>query len=318
MLRENIISLEHELDHCPKREALEDLSFVKDRLEAKLAELGRLVFELGTVQKSAIATSAPSRRHSRGKSPKRSPDQKIWKNALTLSEVTGGQDGRLPPILENKYYPRKTLEYGFVYPTLQAWLMPDSSEELFGILNDQGDSADSPDLGPPPVAHFDDGNPIKQDGGYPAGLESDSAELGSSLAFANLETRRKRRESTFSKESAADRTQNLSSSLEDTSTPIGTLSSQPIKLGAKRKLSVRDDEERIDLSAAAVKDDFRFNRRMDVSNEAMRSVRSIESSGGGSETSRKTQQNTRGDTKDRGREVSLKSITGRRALGESK
>ncbi|MCJ1383044.1 hypothetical protein MMC17_006157 [Xylographa soralifera] len=303
VLREKVISLEHELDHRPKREVLEDLDLVKDKLEAKLAELGGLVFELGRAQRSAIATSAPSRRQSRGKSPKRSPDQRIWKNALTLSEVTGGQDGRLPSIVEDKYYPRRTLD----------------SEELFGILNDQGDSADSPDLGPPPVAHFDDGDTVKQDGGHQVSLESNPSDLGSSLAFTNLETRRKRRESTFSKEPAADLTSILTTSLENTSTPIGTLSSQPLKLGAKRKLSVRDDEERIDPSVAPIKDDFRFNRRTEASNEPMRNVGSNEGAGGCSAMSRKTPQEfsgTRGDTREKAREVSLKPTTGRKALGE--
>ncbi|MCJ1431888.1 hypothetical protein MMC27_001244 [Xylographa pallens] len=299
VLREKIISLEYELNHRPKREALEDLGLVKDKLEAKLAELGGLVFELGRAQKNAIATSASSRRQSRGKSPKRSPDQRIWRNALTLSEVTGGQDRRLPPIVEDKYYPRRTLD----------------SEELLGILNVQGDSAESPDLGPPPIAHFDDGDPVKQGGGYQSSLESSSSDLGSSLAFTNLETRRKRRETTFSIEAAADSTSSIPTSLEDTSTPIGTLSSQPLKLGAKRKLSVRDDEERIDASAAAVKDDFSFNRRTEVSNISIRD----EGSGGGLVISRKAPQDTasaRGDTKERAREVSTKSISGRKALGE--
>ena len=48
-------------------------------------------------------------------SPRRSPDQRNWKNALTLSEVTGGTDGRLPPIVEDKYYPRRTMEYVFLH-----------------------------------------------------------------------------------------------------------------------------------------------------------------------------------------------------------
>ncbi|MCJ1392216.1 hypothetical protein MMC18_005083 [Xylographa bjoerkii] len=302
VLREKVISLEHELENRPKQEALEDLGFVKDKLEAKLAELGGLVFELGRAHKSAIATAAPSRRQSRGKSPKRSPDQRSWKNALTLSEVTRGQDGRLPSIVEDKYYPRRTLD----------------SEELLGISNDQVDSADSPDLGPPPVAHFDDGDPIKQIEGHQASLESHTGDLRSSLTFTNLETRRKRRESTFNKEPAAGLPSILPTSLENTSTLIGTLSSQPLKLGAKRKLSVRDDDERLDAPAAAEKDDFRFNRRTEASCEPCRDVGSNEGSSGGSVISRKTSQDlisTR-DTKEKAREVSLKTTTGRRALVE--
>ncbi|MCJ1405355.1 hypothetical protein MMC11_008582 [Xylographa trunciseda] len=302
VLREKVISLEHELESRPKREAIEDLGLVKDKLEAKLAELGGLVFELGRAQKSAITVSAPSRRQSVKNSSQGSPDQRRWKNALTLSDVTGRQDGRLPSIVEDKYYPRRTLD----------------SEELLGILKDQVDSANSPDLGPPPIAHFDDGDPVKQDDGLQASLDNNSGNMGS-LAFTNLETRRKRRESTFSKEPAPDFTSNLPTSLENTSTSIGPLSSQPLKLGAKRKLSVRDDEERIDAFAAAVKDDFRFNRRTETTNEPFRDVGSIDDSHGGSVMSRKMDRdlaNTRVDKKENPREVSLKSTNSRKALGE--
>lgn len=48
----------------------------------------------------------------------RSPDQRDWKNALTLSEVTGGgQEGRLPVILEDKCYPRRTMKWVYQLST---------------------------------------------------------------------------------------------------------------------------------------------------------------------------------------------------------
>ena len=84
---------------------------VKERLEAKLTELGDLVHELGRIQVAAEKPRSPKRKSLNQTEPKRSPDQKNWKNNLTLSEVTGGGDGRLPPIVEDKYFPRKTLEY---------------------------------------------------------------------------------------------------------------------------------------------------------------------------------------------------------------
>lgn len=40
----------------------------------------------------------------------RTPDQKNWRNMRTFSEAAGLEDDRLPPILEDKYYPRRTLE----------------------------------------------------------------------------------------------------------------------------------------------------------------------------------------------------------------
>lgn len=89
---------------------LEGVDIVKGKLEAKLAELGGLVQELGNVQKNVDSRGAKRRSINRN-SPKRSPDQKNWKNTLTLSEVTGAADSRLPPIVEDKYFPRRTMEY---------------------------------------------------------------------------------------------------------------------------------------------------------------------------------------------------------------
>lgn len=88
---------------------------MKGKLEAKLAELGGLIQELGNVQKNVDSQRAQRRRSMNRTSPKRSPDQRNWKNALTLSEVTGGADGRLPPIVEDKYFPRRTVEYVFLH-----------------------------------------------------------------------------------------------------------------------------------------------------------------------------------------------------------
>ena len=86
------------------------MTSVKAKLEEKLAELGVLVKELGQVQE-VTSTRRTSKRKSVGQSPpQRSPDQRNWKNVLALSEATGGMDGRLPPILEDKYYPRRTME----------------------------------------------------------------------------------------------------------------------------------------------------------------------------------------------------------------
>lgn len=111
---------------------LEGVEIVKGNLEAKLAELGGLVQELGNVQKNVDSQRAQRRRSLSLRSPKKSPDQRNWKNALTLSEVTGGADGRLPPIVEDKYFPRRTMEYVFLrilyhnadsYPVLKNCLI---------------------------------------------------------------------------------------------------------------------------------------------------------------------------------------------------
>ena len=109
-LREEIIRLQQEVERTSNKYVLEGVHGVKGKLEAKLSELGSLLQELGEVQKTADVKRAQKRRSISRSSPKRSPDQRIWKNTLTLSEAVGGADGRLPPIVEDKYYPRRTME----------------------------------------------------------------------------------------------------------------------------------------------------------------------------------------------------------------
>ena len=103
--------LRYEAEKSRERAVLEGVDVVKGKLEAKLAELGGLVQELGHVQKHVDSQRTQRRRSIIRSSPKRSPNQRNWKNALTLSEVTGGAEGRLPPIVEDKFYPRRTMEY---------------------------------------------------------------------------------------------------------------------------------------------------------------------------------------------------------------
>lgn len=109
-LREQIIKLHYEVEKHTSRAVQDNVDSVKAKLEAKLTELGGLVQELGKVQNNVESQRSHKRKSMNRSSPKRSPDQKNWKNALTLSEVTGGADGRLPPIIEDKYYPRRTME----------------------------------------------------------------------------------------------------------------------------------------------------------------------------------------------------------------
>lgn len=108
-LRGEIAHLQNELEHGKAKRIAEHTGIVKSQLEAKLLELGALLSGLGH-------GASPKRKsrdggHSTGPSPVTSPDQKKWKNMCTLSEAVAGQDGRLPPIVENKLYPRRTLEY---------------------------------------------------------------------------------------------------------------------------------------------------------------------------------------------------------------
>ncbi|KAL8678147.1 MAG: hypothetical protein Q9186_005479 [Xanthomendoza sp. 1 TL-2023] len=242
-LREQVIKLQFEIDN---NVGAGDIGRVKGILEAKLSELGSLVQELGNVQQIAEDRRAIRRKSGVKASPKKSPDQRNWKNALTISEVTGGADGRLPPIVEGKYYPRRTLD----------------ADELVGFLPTSGDPADSPDLGPPPVAHFDAGDAIKFDVNQcePEACAKPGGEGDFNPAlFANLETRRKRRES--SQRGEHTMTEAIGMQVDHEAPSSGQLKpGYALKSGAKRKFSAREDGERTIGAKTQEGDEFQYNR----------------------------------------------------------
>ena len=111
-----MIKLQNEVDRGPKQAAVDNVATIRLRLEAKLAEIGHLVQDLGEAHGSLGIPQTSRRKSTQQSSPKRSPDQRNWKNTFTLSDVTGYSDvSRLPPIVEDKYYPRRTLEYASDY-----------------------------------------------------------------------------------------------------------------------------------------------------------------------------------------------------------
>ena len=114
-LRGQISRLQNELDNGEAKRTATYAVHIKTELEAKLQEIGALLGGLG--EGPMPATKSPKLGNSIRASPNTSPDQKNWRNMCTLSEAVAGQEGRLPPILENKHYPRKTMEYVVIFST---------------------------------------------------------------------------------------------------------------------------------------------------------------------------------------------------------
>jgi len=108
-LREQILRLQNELENGQAQQLADHTADVKSQLEAKMLELGALITGLGDEPKQK--KKSPQNGKLTRASPGRSPDQRNWENMCTLSEAVASQEGRLPPIMENKTYPRKTLEY---------------------------------------------------------------------------------------------------------------------------------------------------------------------------------------------------------------
>jgi hypothetical protein len=114
-LREQVITLTQELVRFEAAKTLRDGVYdIKTRLDSKLLELGNLVTELGnlprqysktTRERAELESESPTERHSRRPSSVNQVNGADSEPTLDL-EV----DGRLPVILEDKYYPRRTLE----------------------------------------------------------------------------------------------------------------------------------------------------------------------------------------------------------------
>jgi hypothetical protein len=127
-------------------------------------------------------------------------------------------------------------------------------QEIINLVADaEADNTDSPEIGPPPMSQFVDEDPVKI--ALPKkGRNEDSEDLSGldpSLSI-NLEQRRKRKDSTGPSESKR------SSKVE---VPLGVREAAgSLKTGAKRKLSVRDDEEHEAPAQPRSPDDFKFTR----------------------------------------------------------
>jgi hypothetical protein len=156
----------------------------------------------------------------------------------------------LPTITEDKYYPRKTMKYVIerAPDRLGSELIEDSADELRGILEDP--DSQSPDLGPPPVSRFENEDPIAFNPNPSSEEQTDeTAEDNEPVLSANLETRRKRRESGPN----IRRVSIFESPPEESE----DRPSKGVRAGAKRKFNVQEDEEK----ARSQPESFRFTRK---------------------------------------------------------
>ncbi|KAF2692147.1 hypothetical protein K458DRAFT_286484 [Lentithecium fluviatile CBS 122367] len=218
-LREQVVQLQNSLEARP---SFDDIDSMKDRLEAKMQELGGLVAELGQLKKK---DDGLPKCKSQAAATRRSPDERQWKSGLGLQEV---ENAMLPTITEDKFYPRKTL----------------ISDEMRDM-----DDSQSPDIGPPPVSRFESEEPIAfNPSPMPAEQLEQAVEEGEAQLPVNLETRRKRRESGPQPRHAL-----FESPPED----LVEEPKKTVRAGAKRKFSVQEDEEKSKAQA----EPFRFSRR---------------------------------------------------------
>lgn len=130
------------------------------------------------------------------------------------------------------------------------------------MFPDEANIIDSPELGPPPIAHFEDGDPTKfsptRDNAQSEKYHISEADIQPGI-FANLETRKRRRET-----SNLRQTISLNADSPGIEPSINmeqpTLTRQPLKSGAKRKLDVAEDEDRGETEKVCENDGFAFDK----------------------------------------------------------
>lgn len=108
--REQIIKLHAEAGDNNRRQDFSRFESFKVRLEAKLKEVGDLVQELDHVKTNETKDILQDQLTDK-KTTQTVTQETLWRKARACSDLLGDEDGRLPSIPEDKYYPRRTLEY---------------------------------------------------------------------------------------------------------------------------------------------------------------------------------------------------------------
>ena len=132
------------------------------------------------------------------------------------------------------------------------------------ILN-TASKLDSPDLGPPPIASWENPDRVKSDSEPTSPIREIENRNDDSIKLpllANLETRKKRRESTQHSASVRSTPRDMQPTHYDKSDEAFA---QPLKAGAKRKLNARDEETRNGLTNA-LKSNSLFDRKAESQN----------------------------------------------------
>lgn len=108
--REQILRLRSEATVKNSQAVADHINSTKSQLEVRLQEINALVAGLNKAPKP-MAESPVEEQQSDKTAAFRSSEEKKWRNMCAMSEEVAIQEGRLPPILENKTFPRRTLEY---------------------------------------------------------------------------------------------------------------------------------------------------------------------------------------------------------------
>lgn len=253
--RERVSRVEGELGAARRAHVVGDaVRKVKEELQAKLAELSGLVSGLdlsldhvtGEPAEDGIGATRPML-----PATEKKVMEGNWRERQSLTEAM--RENCMPTIVEDKHYPRRTL----------------GSDEVSAIrLSDHSSNA-SPDLGPPPIAHFDYDNinidPVKQHASSPSAAPKPAGDeaILPGLSTVNLETRKRRKDgSSQAKLEIRRHSSILAQSQSPEKKASEAAGSTMLRTGAKRKLADRDIERvSVQPLAGGKGDGFTFSRR---------------------------------------------------------
>ncbi|KAK3304282.1 uncharacterized protein B0T15DRAFT_485965 [Chaetomium strumarium] len=221
-LRGQILRLEKQIEDNSARRIADHALEVKAKLEEQLSEFAALLGSLGveppTKRRASGEWIMAKSRQSMAKGP---PQRKRGVTAAD-AEALAEQEGRLPPIYENKTYPRATM----------------NSEEIMALCAAAADTSDSPDLGPPPVSRYIDEDAVRDDSPAATVIPESPKRSPTILSPPKLDYDRKVSQSpepmkvseeTVVKESTPSKT------LLSPRLPVLEPPTQPIRAGSKRK-----------------------------------------------------------------------------------
>ena len=167
-------------------------------------------------------------------------------------EALQQQEGRLPGIPEGKplRFARQTM----------------NEEEIAALSRSSDVCSDSPDIGPPPVSHLMDDTPIKPGFSLPDSMDDEDHATFEPVISANLEQRRKRKDSGASHESRRGSgfapLEGVKESKPETA---------PLVKPGKRKFTVCDEEQELrearTVALTPVDADFKFTRKVSSERE---------------------------------------------------
>ncbi|KAH6620973.1 hypothetical protein B0J18DRAFT_384101 [Chaetomium sp. MPI-SDFR-AT-0129] len=222
-LRGQILRLEKQVEDNSARRIADHALEVKAKLEEQLSGFAALLADLGA-EPPAKRRSLGDRTTSRSRqSMARSPQFRGRRTTSIDSDTLAEMEGRLPPIYENKSYPRATM----------------NTEEIMALCAAADDTNDSSELGPPPIAHFVEDEPVKHS---PARDEEFAPETtrrpATILSPPKLSYVRQPSRSPELEKEAEEHIVKPTSPTKNTPSPRKPVSEptlQPVKTGAKRK-----------------------------------------------------------------------------------